>query len=237
MGVKRRWKPSKMGGTAKRLRFVGRPGGLRRRRRYGGRRRRFGRRRIRVHSFRVKSLLTGIDPSNTAGEITRNYKFQMDSLGGLADYQNLFDLYKITGVKLEFRVRKQPGASYANASLPVMWSAVDYDGEPNVNVSVTKLLEREDCRITYFNDSNMYVKYFIRPRSLQQSVTFNETVNPPVLAPAGRYPMRARWQDLQQGASIPHFGLLVAVQGVGLATLAPTIDVIQTLYFKCKYQY
>lgn len=193
-----------------------------------------------IHFFKNKRQLTGIDPSNLSGEIARQYTFDITQVGNYLEYQALFDQYKIIAVKLEFRLKKQPGSLGAASQLPAMASVTDYDGEANVNNTYANLLARRGVRVTYFSDSNPYVKYYFRPKMLQQTVNIDATVNPPTFTAVGRVVKVPAWQDFgTPPAAAPaaqHFGMLVNAPGVGIGISSASIDVYQTLYFACRNQ-
>lgn len=194
-----------------------------------------------IHYFKAKSQLTSIDPSNVGGEIARQYQFNITQISNLSEYQALFDQYKICAVKIEFRIKRQPGALGTSSSLPVMASVIDRDGTPNVENTYGNLLVREGVRVTYFSDNVPYIKYYFKPRCLLQTINGDFTTNPPTFTSSGRAIVRPQWQDfgVSNGAAAPaqqHYGLLVNVPGLGVGTSGASIDVYQTLYFKCRNQ-
>lgn len=190
-----------------------------------------------IHFFKAKKQLTGIDPSNTAGEIARQYIFDITQIGNVTEYTALFDQYKIMAVKLEFRLKKQPGSLGTASQLPALATVLDYDGTANVDNTYSNLVTREGVRVTYFSDAVPYIKYYIKPKCVVPTMNIDPTVNPPTFAVTGRTVRRPGWQDfgsIAGGIAAQHFGLLANAPGVGLTVSAASIDVYQTIYFACR---
>lgn len=177
-----------------------------------------------THFFKRMLYKTTITP--VPGDV--NYgalSFQFNDMPASTEFTNLFDYYKLTGVKLRFALKLDPSAqTAANAQYPVMYSAIDYD-DITAPFNADELRERQWCRQTFLRP-NSYKTFYIKPRVTRTIFNGANLANP------GYETSRAGWLDMAYPA-IPHYGFKWAIENL-IASAGQSIRVEATYYFAVK---
>lgn len=139
------------------------------------------------------------------------------------DLVNLFDRYRLAGVKLDFLYQQNTSDTAGGSCLPVMWSAYDFDD--NVPpASATAIQVKGFCRQRVLN-ANRNFSVYIKPRLLKAVQTAGSTTT---LSSSDR----AGW--LNSGSDdIEHLGFKIWVDNwMGSVAEAPKhILTIQPTYY------
>lgn len=94
-----------------------------------------------------------------------SFAFQLQSCIQHTDLTNLFDRYRISGIKLDFLYQQNTSDTAGGSCLPVMWSAYDFDDDtPPVNVLTLQV--KGYCRQRVLN-ANRNFSVYIKPRVLK----------------------------------------------------------------------
>lgn len=161
------------------------------------------------------------------GDVTRTAKgsmtFQLADLPGNADFTNLFDYYKITGVKLKFQLSLDPSAAtYQNSLRPRMFYCVDNDDAANP-FDTDELRQRGKTREWLLNP-NKPLSIFLRPKYLNL-VSYQTIQN-------GYQIAAQKWLDLGIPA-VPHYGLKYVIENLN-NEIGQTVLVDATYYLAFK---
>jgi len=195
----------------------------RRRRAWTGVRRSFTRRLSpRFHSFKRTVNSANISVDSTAWQYGA-LNFQLANLPNYTEFTNLYDQYRICGIKVEFRPRVTGNDANAMATL-VQFGDLCTVIDRNDNTAPTtqnELYQYSTLRTTRMIRGQK--RYFV-PACLVQ--TYETAVT------AGYASKFKQWLDTNDYA-VPHYGLKYAIAPSSSAT-AVTIGVIVTYYFQCK---
>ena len=165
------------------------------------------------------------------------YKFTLNSVGQLANYQALYKNYKITGVKLQFF----PGYSGTdpNQVLANTAGGITSIGNPRLCVSTQKghmsssitselqLLQREHALHT-FCDGKPWSIFIKRPVCALDVDSAGGLTNNSMF--------KNGWLDLANSADVAHNGLEYYLTAPASSSSVAAIKVITTLYFTVKNQ-
>lgn len=156
---------------------------------------------------------------NALGTSLTSHSFQLDKLAGYTDFTNLYDAYKITGVKVYFDYSPDYNVTYnpMGVALPKLWVKVDHDD--NNAPTLTELTESTKTRCLRFTDSKLTQSIFVKPSTL--SPLYKGGVS------WGYAPKFGQWIDTSN-ADIPHLGLKLGAQGV------PSVN-LGKITIRCKY--
>lgn len=175
-----------------------------------------------THFFRrmgYKATITGNPGAIAKGAMT----FQISDIPNVAEFTNLFDYYKLTGVKLRFSLNLDPSAQApSNAQRPRMFYAIDND-DSTVPTDTDELRQRGRCR-EWLHNPNKPLSLFIRPKYLNR-VSYS--------AIQDGYQIAAnRWLDLGV-PNVPHYGFKYVIENIN-ADIGQTILVDATYYLAFK---
>lgn len=132
------------------------------------------------------------------------FEFKLSDLPGNGDFQNLFDYYKITGVRLRLNLRyDNTTAPFLQSSNPRLWYCTDYD-DSIAPSGAQELRERQDCKFRILNPDRS-VNIFLRPKPL---VTVYNS-----LASVGYSIGKSQWIDMATPA-LPHYALKYAIEDI-----------------------
>lgn len=195
-----------------------------------------------VHWFKEQaqiSSLTCLANNDAYGTMV----FQWAALNNIASFRNLFDLYKLTGVKVKivprFSVGESSVAGGTNAlgqmgNLPMLYIAENRDVYVPAPTSIPDVLNDDGCKVIRLTKPvNLYLK---NPKAaLQDSeghnmpFQFNSSSKAlqPWLTTGGNA------QIIDQSA-VPHYGFRWAINNLSGNPLS--LDVYATYYFSCKEQ-
>lgn len=85
----------------------------------------------------------------------------MAQLPNVAEYSALFDMYQITGVKINFVSRYATTTENLSNNAPTMYTAIDLD-DVTIPASINELREHKNCRVHYISNRGrrVYSVYF-----------------------------------------------------------------------------
>lgn len=197
---------------------------------------RFGNRKLarQVHSFKRTAYLgtstATISAAGIATPIATAHSFQLNQLPGVAEFQSLFDQYKITGAKISYTPAASEGILTPQASASAalgysrVHSVIDYD-DASAPTSEDQLLEYGSHKSTApFQTHTRYIKPKVLHEIYRSAVT------------TAYAPRSSTYLDLTN-ADVPHYGVKVWVSAPNtFFGTANTISykVYMTLYFTCK---
>lgn len=194
-------------------------------RRYALRKRRLG---DNVYSFKRRVVLGNISSSCNASGVgtagANGYAFALADLTSYTEFTNLFDQYKITGVKLDFipfadniswQVANN-GAGISAPGGPLLISADHDDSTPPA--SANEMLQKQTTKVI---PVGRRYRMFIKPK-------FNvATYSGGGIAPA------SGWLDTGS-VSVPHYGAKAWMAAPNIPDTSFTYQVWATYYIKCK---
>lgn len=193
---------------------------------YGARKSRRGPSR-QVHYFKRRFYIDTITGDNVQNNVFRGYNFTLGLVPNVSDFTNLYDQYKIQGIRLEFRLRRNisndsTGAVAADTGVrPLMYTVVDYDTS-TTPASVAALREYANCKVWQFDSEKPYTRFF-KPKVLNEVYrTAITTATAPMAAPW----LSTTFTDAQ------HFGMQVAIDR--LRAPQYSIDVEGVMYLAMK---
>jgi len=188
-----------------------------------------------VHSFKRTCKLDNVSASITAGGVASGislaYQFTLDSLPNHTEFTNLYDLYKINGIKLSFvptaseYINSTTSSVVAQNGFQRFNSVIDYD-DTSVPVNENELLQYATLKTT--PGTRTHSRYF-KPRILQ-------TVEEIVGATLGSSSSAPKWISTLS-PSVEHMGVKIfvppPVSGSGIGA-AITYTVYATYYLQCR---
>ena len=200
----------------------------------------------RVHTFaRKMSFTLALNNSNgwTQGATTSQslqFNFALNGVTGYisavplataamvsADFTNLFDEYKITGIKMNLFTGFDTTTLSAAPNLPVLHIVKDYD-DVTALVSVAAAMQYQNCRSISMGASPPPggVSVFLRPKV--QIQTYRTALT------TGYSPKAGQWIDNEQ-VDVPHYGLKMWVDTmVGSNSALGSVVFVFTYYIKCR---
>lgn len=123
-------------------------------------------------------------------------QFQLNAVQDHTDITQLFDRYKIVGIKLKFLFQHNVASVSGNSCLPVMYHAFDAD-DANVPTSANDVMVKAYCKTRILNGNREFSVYY-KPRISK------EIFQGPFAGP-GYSTEKAAWLDCNSSA-IPHYG-------------------------------
>lgn len=117
------------------------------------------------------STLTSIGGLTGYYDVGVTQWFQMSDLPSYTDFTNLYDRYRITGVKLQITYLDNNAAVNGLSVLPVLNYAIDYD-DNSVVASESAIQEKQDCK-TKVLLANKPISIFIKNPRVQSAVLNN----------------------------------------------------------------
>lgn len=156
------------------------------------------------------------------------YSFNLQQISGFTDFATLFDQYKLTGVKVMFRLMSNPDAGSNNNTaqqiFPSIWTVTDHDDDNTITLAQMK--EKQGARRRVLRP-NSIVSSYIKSPHIDMSV-YNSSVT------TGYTSSTPRWLDMNS-PNIPHYGLKIVLDSEGVSQIASYyISVEMKYYFKCK---
>lgn len=164
---------------------------------------------------------------STSQNLTRGiYKFRLQDLPGYSDFTNLYENFRITGVRLRFMPFAGTESTYpASTGTVISPLALCIDRGCNDNIasnpSFTSLLENQDCKIrTGQMPFSMYIAY---PKAHSPADGLSQTV------------LTSPWLDSEvNGEGVDHHGVKFCFQQNTTADRAVYFRVYATYYIKCR---
>lgn len=157
----------------------------------------------------------------SAGTSGVGKEFRLDSVASHTEFTNLYDQYKITGVKVYFDYSPDVlGAipSSGNSHMyPKLWVKRDYDDKTTPTIST--MVESNQTRCLRFNAVRNTQSIFLRPAVLNTLYRTSIT--------SGYAPVWGQWLDCGN-SDIPHYGLKLLAQGIPSTNMG-------AITIRCKY--
>lgn len=134
-----------------------------------------------------------------------------------AEFQALFDYYKINAVKMQiFFTKNSSDIVNANTGMPIFLIANDFD-DVNENMTLTLMMQKVGCRHVQFDSSNSNgITHYIKPRPSTVVMQTDSTTGVTSSTPSG-IPLGATWLDTASSA-IVHNGIKIFYDNQGLTT-------------------
>lgn len=149
--------------------------------------------------------------------------FQLKSVLDASDLTQLFDRYKIVGVKLKFLLQNNNADIGSSQMLPVMYVAFDGD-DANVPVTYDQVLSKSYCK-THILTGNRELKAYYKPRITK------EVYNSPLTT--GYTSEKACWIDCNS-SGIPHYGVKFWIANWNISTVNQVLRVQPVYYLALK---
>lgn len=144
--------------------------------------------------------------------------FSLDKVVNPSEFTQLYDQYKIKGIKIYFDYSPDVGGGTGATSLmPKLWIKRDYDDASTP--TLTQMTESNQSRCIRFNDNRTTFSIFIRPSTLKSIYRTSLTQ---AYGPEWR-----QWLDCAN-PDIPHYGLKLLAQGLPSTNLG-------AITVRCKY--
>lgn len=218
-----------------------------RRRKYGGVRR-IRRTVPNVHRFKEVYQLPvlAVNANSTSNGVM---SFNLDALLNSSSFENLYDLYKITGVKIRMLYRhnaSNPADGAAVSEFPTLYIAPNRNPMVPPPVSVSDILNDDGIKILRADKltgkGGLYLK---DPKpDMSSVVTSGGTPTGGIVTQQWNFGVSNKFQpwlttggngqSLNQ-STVPHFGYRWYLENLG-CNVAQNIQVFATLYFSCKEQ-
>lgn len=175
----------------------------------------------------VKLASNQITNSSTAPDYQEGlFKFKLEDLPGYTDFTNLYENFRITGVRLRFMPNIGTESSGAAANISVMEPlALCIDRGANdaigINPSFTSLLENQDVKIrSSYKPFSLYIAY---PKAHTPADGVTQTV------------LTSPWLDSEvNGQVVDHHGVKFAFQAPNVNDRSVWYRVYATYYLKCR---
>lgn len=195
-----------------------------------------------VHRFQEMCQLTQLSVAPNA-QSTGVIAINLNNLFNSTSYKNLFDLYKINGVKFSFLFRHNSSETNQPATvgdIPILYTAINRDPFVPAAASVADILNDDTCRIhrcdTLLGKGGIYVKC---PKP-----DMSVAIEGGVVTQQWNYGVSKKFQPwLTTGGNgqaldqsgVNHYGLRWYLENLSSAQLQ-TVQVFATIYFSMKEQ-
>lgn len=182
-----------------------------------------------VHRFRRQHQLTDIDGTNTSGQqIGFGLTFQVSDVINASEFSNLYDQFKLTGVKMRMWIMRDNSASASTTAvaqpaafrIPLMYYVVDHD--TSTTPTTDELRQYANCRMWQFNNTRPFTLY-IKPKMLTEVYRTNVTRSTVPTAP--------RFISTDQ-IDTQHFGFRANLINMDDSSIRLRREL--TYYFSCK---
>lgn len=171
-----------------------------------------------VHYFKRTAFYSGFITGSTLTDVTGALQFQLNSLPNYTEFTNLFDMYRINGVKVTLMPRGNSAEVGTNQGLVKLFSVIDYD-DNIAPAALTEVLQYESLKTT--NTSRDHKRY-IKPK-LSRVLYQPGAVN--------AYGASNGWIDCTN-PQVPHYGMKYVLQQ--LPAGAQSYDCKITFYLAFK---
>lgn len=171
------------------------------------------------------SLVVGANSTDNGGtnQFPASLRFKLDSVMDYTDITQLFDRYKILGVKLKFMYQHNNASNNNtgnNVALPMLSYAFDGDDANNV-ASYTDLAVKQYTKTKVLNANSLFQAYF-KPRITKEVYRTSTTT--------GYTSEKACYIDCNT-ADVHHFGLKMWIQNWCPGTTILNLLTIQPIYY------
>lgn len=144
-----------------------------------------------------------------------SYSFTANSVANVTDFTNLFDQYKIKGVKLEFRLMTNPdstvqpsnqSASYPPYLYPTLWTVIDKDDDGTITLD--QMRQHQGCKRSVLRPNQIVSRYVPYPTTL--GMAYKSSISTAYIN------NKSTWVDCAD-ISTPHYGIKTVIDTEGLA--------------------
>ena len=183
-----------------------------------------------MHYFKRSCLLDNISVTDSVMHVGKMFRLQ--DVPSYADFTNLFDQYKICGIKLRFVFNKNSSDAGVNAAplnqfLPNIYTVIDYDdGTALSGGNANTYLEYSNCHV---NRLDRPFKRYFRPHIAEGAyggVAFTRYAN-----------KKSCWLDTDS-TDVEHYGAKYFIDGGMMGgsgtVIIGKLQVFATFYIACK---
>lgn len=174
-----------------------------------------------VHYYKRTLYLSGALTASSAGDVFGAIDFRLNQLPNATDFTNLYDQYKIRGVKIMLIPRGNNSDVITGATSGQsmgVFSALDYD-DVTPPTSIAQLCEYQNMKMT--RSTSIHSRYFVPKPQINLLVAGGGT------SPA----LSGQWIDTALGVA-PHYGFKYALQQLPNGT--QLYDIKYTFYLAFK---
>jgi len=152
-----------------------------------------------------------------------SHTFRLKNCVASDDIKNLFDRYKIIGVKYRILFQNNSSSTVGTSVLPVIHYATDFD-DSNNGSTVESVSVKSNCRMKVLGTSQTVTHYF-KPKvqaQIFQGVT------------SAYAPREVEWINTDYD-DVPHYGLKIWMNGVFAAAINACVFTVEPVYYlACK---
>lgn len=171
-----------------------------------------------IHYFKRTAYFSGFLAGSTLLDTFSSIQFTLSQVPNVTEFTNLFDCYRINGVKVKLMPRANSAEIGTNQGMIKLFSTIDYD-DATVPTAITDLLQYETLKTTSSNrEHTRYFKPKIAKTVFQTSL-------------ASGYSQGTGWLDCDNTA-VPHYGLKLALQQLPAGAQSYDVQVTYYLAFK-----
>lgn len=179
-----------------------------------------------VHYFSRKVNLGSIVSVGLNTPTLTSLSFKLSNVPGVGDFTSLFDQYKLTFVKLMFKLNQDPSAQTAvNSFYPTMYHSVDHD-DVSAPTSIDDMRQHGRTRMSVLKP-NRYTVIKIKPSVLYE-VARDASLGTTTLAPKWR-----QWIDMAHTDTV-HYGLKYALDNTFNLNPNYSLEVQAQYWFACR---
>lgn len=176
------------------------------------------RKRTNTKIFRMKRHAAITDLTITSGTgVFQGYTFELSQVPGFTDMLNLFDSFKITGIKVMFYPEMTQSISTGNINSPtynqLLFSVIDYT-DSIASSSIDELREYSTCKATSIY--RPHIRYF-KPKVMDYGNVYNPPGNP--------------WLSCDTGKNYNYHGLKMASQPTTMAAVGDYVFKAEAIFY------
>lgn len=145
-----------------------------------------------VHYFKRMTYQSAVIINNTLNDTPFSSTFRLSDVPNASEFSNLYDQYKIRGIKWKLMVRSSDFASGITA--PKVFTVVDYD-DATAPTNLNEILQYQNVKVSQFG--NTHARY-LKPKITPQLGDLSTLIN-----------MRSvgtGWVDMAN-TNVPHYGI------------------------------
>lgn len=175
----------------------------------------------RVYSYKRRAYFPNFINQSTITNVTGATSFALSGVPAYTEFTALYDVYKLTRVRIEFIPRYSAPELGSAASRRQFFTAIDYDDANSAGLDISTILERSSVKRT--TNTSKHVR----------------TLIPKVAKPiyqdgiSTAYGPGRSWIDCAQ-AAVPHYGLKWVLENASNASSLMSYDAYVTYYVSFK---
>lgn len=179
-----------------------------------------------VHYFSRRVNLGSIVSVGLNTPTLTSLSFKLSNVPNVSEFGNLFDQYKLTYVKLMFKLNQDPSAQTAvNAFYPTMYHCVDHD-DISAPTSLDDMRQHGRTRMSVLKP-NRYTVIKVKPSVLYE-VSRDASAGTTTVAPKWR-----QWIDMAHTDTV-HYGLKYALDNTFNLNPNYSLEVQAQYWFSCR---